>query len=418
VRRVGGPLAAGRSRAALLFVAALLALAAAWVHCNIYDPSLLLPADGGALAEAGDSGDGDGGDADSASDDAAAPPPDAAEAVCTTVNPPARPASDDPSDAGDQTFSVAMRSLDMGVRRNGSPPPLYGYDLDHVFTCCDASPESCEPPVAGGRHCDEPGGRDNSGGALISSFASIAGAAFNQDTITQSLEQGVYSLLMQVEHYNGQPNDNQVTVAIYASDGIEPAPDGGPRPAKWDGTDVWTLDERFVLGGIDATPVLPSHYDTNAYVADGVIVVSVNFPLYLGSASIPTLVVALSGGAITANVVPTTNPDGTPGYHLEAGQIVGRWRVAKLLGALTALTLGNSPICRGTPVYGNLKSQICQASDIATDPTRDNAGAACDALSVAFGFTADPARLGPVVPAMVLASACPDAGTDDCTQVP
>src|SRR5262249_48856322 len=158
----------------LFAVSALFALSAgAWMHCSIYDPSLLLPAgDGGTSAESTSSTDGSGderGGDDAANQgegasDAAAP--EAAASGCTRPTPPTRPPADDPPDAGDQPFSVALRSLDMGVRKDGSVAPLYGYDLDHVFTCCDASPESCEPPATGSTHCDEPGGRDNSGGAL------------------------------------------------------------------------------------------------------------------------------------------------------------------------------------------------------------------------------------------------------------
>ena len=78
-----------------------------------------------------------------------------------------------------------------------------------------------------------------------------------------------------------------------------------------------------------------------------------------------------------------------------------------------------NPICPGTPFYQNVKSQICAAADITADPTQDNKGVTCDALSVGFGFTADPANMGSVVastPNPIYCDAGADATPDDCTK--
>jgi hypothetical protein len=47
-----------------------------------------------------------------------------------------------------------------------------------------------------------------------------------------------------------------------------------------------------------------------------------------------------------------------------------------------------------------------------TDPTKDKTGATCDALSVGFAFTADPALMGEVVALTTKPSVC-DGGDDD-----
>jgi hypothetical protein len=49
-------------------------------------------------------------------------------------------------------------------------------------------------------------------------------------------------------------------------------------------------------------------------------------------------------------------------------------------------------------------------------PSNDKTGMTCDAVSVAFGFTADPANMGTVVSAGVKSTLC-DGGVeaDDCT---
>jgi len=57
-----------------------------------------------------------------------------------------------------------------------------------------------------------------------------------------------------------------------------------------------------------------------------------------------------------------------------------------------------------------------------SNPSDDKMGKTCDALSLAFGFTADPANMGDVVSAGAKASLClvgeggdVDAAPDDCT---
>ena len=373
---------------------------ATWYGCSIYDSSLLLP-----LAGEGGPDTTPGGDAGT---DA---PPEAAN-PCPEVFPPSRPTTDDPSDAGDQSFVVALHTLDLGVRPDGGPPPLFGYDLDDVSTCCEGQPESCKAVVAGAQHCDEDGGRDNSGGQLISSFALIAPGAFNSDTISQRLQDGVYSLIVQVTGYNGQPNDSQVVAALYASTGTQGVGEAGPPLPKWDGTDVWTIDQAFVLS---ASPIIPNHFDAHAYVRNGVLVVAVDFPISLGAQSTGSITLALTGGVITATVVPVGN--GT--YKMENGQVAGRWSASSVLQSVQGLNFAGSTICPGSSTYAGLKQQICHAADISSDPSADKTGVTCDALSVAFGYTADPAQMGDVVASSGKSSPCgdggPDAAPDDCT---
>jgi hypothetical protein len=374
---------------------------ATWVGCSIYNPSLLLPAE----TEGGD-------DVVVEAPVTTDAGPDTAPAPCAEVFPPTKPAADDPSDAGNQTFVVALHTLDLGIRTDGGTPPLFGFDLDNVFTCCDGGASSCTPPVLGS-HCDENGGRDNSGGQLIASLALLDPTVFNSTTISERLQDGVYSLIVQVSDYNGQANDTQIVAGLYASDGQQPDADGGIPLAKWDGTDVWTIDDQFVLNGADASPILPNHFDAHAYVANGTMVMQVNFPLSLGTSATGAITIALTGGVITATVVPV--PGG--GYRLENGQVAGRWNASSVLTAAQSLTLAGSPICPGTTLYSNVKQQICAAADIATDPTEDNKGMTCDALSVAFGYTADPALMGAVISGGTKAATCGDAGLtmDNCT---
>jgi hypothetical protein len=329
------------------------------------------------------------------------------------VFPPDKPTADDPSDAGDQTFVVALHTLDLGLTLDaGSPPPI-GYDLDHVFTCCEAGVESCKAAKTGATHCDEPEGRDNSGEQLLASLAALPSSPFNASSINQRLQQGAYSIILQIAHYNGRANDTQVTAALYGSLGIQAVGDAAPPLAAWDGGDVWSLDSDFVVQA-DASPILPTHFDSTAYVANGRLVMHVSFPITLGTSTTGSLAISLTAGVITGTIEPVGST-----YRIGDGVIAGRWNVADLLGSIQYLSLGNNPICRGNGTYSFIKGLICQYADIMTDPTQDKTGTTCDALSIGFAFTTDPANMGNAGAPAQRVSGCdagPDAGLDDCTQ--
>ncbi|HEX8790164.1 MAG TPA: hypothetical protein VF765_04380 [Polyangiaceae bacterium] len=359
--------------------------------CSVYDPSLLLPpsADSGPpdVKEAG---------APDAREAEAAPP------VCPEDFPPGPPAMDDPSDAGDQTFVVALHTLNVGLGDAGVAG--LGYDLDKVYTCCDGGPESCKAAVTGQAHCDQSGGRDDSAGELLAGLAKIDSAQFNTTTVSQNLESGAYSVLVQVLHYNGTPNDTSVSVALYASSGV--TNDAG---AAWNGSDTWQIDDAFTVN--DSGAPLPNHFDPNAYVSDGTLVMHVDFPLSLGSTGTGSFEIDLASGSITATVVRSGG-----GYALRDGQMSGRWNVSALLLAVQALKVLGSPVCPGSNAYSLIKQQVCQYADIMNDPTQDLMGKTCDALSLGIGFTADPAILGPIVPTPPHGSLCyPDGGAPDAT---
>ncbi len=374
--------------------------------CSVYDSSLLLPAvDSGVEMHDAFASDAGFADAHETSVVEAAPGP------CPELQPPGKPAANDPADGGDQGFVVALHTVDFGFGDAGASSDLrIGYDLDKVYTCCDAGPESCKAATTGSTHCDDPMGRDNSGAHLIGTLAAVDPSQFNTGTISERIANGTYSILLQVLHYNGQANDDQVTVALYGSLGVES--DAG---ARWDGTDSWSIDDAFVVEA-DATPLLPNHIDGNAYVTDGTLVSHVNFPISLGNSSTTTFTISLTAGVITGQIVPA--PGGS--FALAGGTIAGRWNVAQLLQSLQTVVVGTTPLCpgMGSNVYSFVKGEICQYADIMTDPMADLKGSTCDALSLGVGFTADPALLGGVQPSAIRSSLCPptDAAPDDCTK--
>lgn len=143
-------------------------------------------------------------------------------------------------------------------------------------------------------------------------------------------------------------------------------------------------------------------------MSNGTFVMHVNFPISLGTSATGGVTVNLTGGVLTGQLVPVGN--GT--FRLTNGLIAGRWNVTGMLTALQDLTIAGAYLCQGSALYADIKSQICQYADIMTTSTDDLMGKTCDAVSLAFAFTADPANLGGVVPTPVKAPPC-EAGTPD-----
>jgi hypothetical protein len=384
-----------RTRAFASLAAAAVLAGGSWNACSVYDSSLLLPlpVEAGADADVDGSSDVDGG---------------------CGVHAPSRPTLEDGTANLDLVWAV--RALDIGVRlgADAAPPPdpPLGLDLDNVCTC--PGPESCKARAGASSHCDDLGGRDNSGSRLLKNFAQVSQGIFNQDQINQRIANGEFSLLVHVRGYNGGANDAKVELSIFISQGT-PFDDGGatrPTP-KWNGADVWIVDSASVFGGAnDAGVIIPNYVDTEAFVADHVLVASVDFPLTLGSGGNGILTLELTGSVVTARLVPDGNT-----FRLEQADLAGRWATSKLLRAVSALHDPVNPgeyVCPGSQTYQNIKALICRAADIVADSKQTDMTQSCDALSIGIGFIAGPAKLGPVQPRQPTISTCPDSGPDDC----
>ena len=348
-------------------LATLAAAAIGYVRCAVYDSSLLLDGSADApivVSDAGDASDAGGG--------------------CTHLLPPPRPAADDPSDA-DVTFVAVIAAVDFGV--DGG---VTGYDLDRTCTC--PGQESCTPAANAPAHCDGDGGTDNSGGALVAKFAQLS-SQFDPSAANATLQTGRGSLVVRVSGYNGTKNDTAVNVDIFVSNGTVPLDDAGSNPIPLhDGNDQWGVDPASLYG--TPPPYVATHEDSAAYVSGGVLVGTLDFPLGLGFIEPDFL--QLHGAYVTATIAPTST-----GLALQGGLISGRWDTRNLL---TGLSVVKDPfdksqyLCGTDPTYQALKTSICEAADITRLVQNDNTGAPCDALSLAIGFTAEPALLGGVLP--------------------
>ncbi len=381
------------------------------VRCSIYDASLLQP----APQEAG------AGDASSPSTDAAA---DGGVDPCAHVRIPGPPSTEDGAANIDVVLAASfIRVLPSGVISLPHPAPPTGLDLDNTCTC--PSQETCKPRAAI-TQCDGEGGTDDSTGELFTGFAALS-ASFNDDQLNANLRGGASTVLFRIKSYNGGQNDKQITFIVYTSRGLSrPDPgdagtDGAAAPPQYDGTDVWTVDPSSLLGGtnVDAGPscegndnaCVPLYADTQAYVSNGVLVAHVDFPITVGSAG-NQLVLAISAATLFAKLVP----DGAT-YRIDDGQIAGRFNSG---GLLTALGMATDPIgkasalCNDAVLYQNIKSRVCNATDIMTHPLDDNTGKGCDALSIAVSFSASKGHLGPLFSKPAGSDECDAGWKDDC----
>jgi hypothetical protein len=321
---------------------------------------------------------------------------------CSHAEPPPRPAADDPTDASDIEFVTVLTSIDFGL--DGG---VFGFDLDHTCTC--PGPESCVPQKGvTAKHCDDDAGRDNAGGGLIQTFSALT-PQLSTAALDTHVGQGQFSLAVRVRNYNGTLNDTQIALAAFTSNGTLPLTDAGLNPVpKHDGTDQWGIDPLSLVG--TPPPYVAVNEDDSAYVAGGVVVASVAFPFGLGTTfgeNFLRLDGALLVGAITK---------GPLGYSI-TGVVTGRWDTRNLLTGMQGIKdpfNAGQFLCGTDSTYQAFKGAICAASDISRIGSNDNTGAPCDALSLALGFTTEPALLGPLYPNKIGTTPCGATYSDQC----
>ncbi len=333
----------------------------------------------------------------------------ASGASCDSVRWPEPPGQTTPQ-AGEADIVVALRHMDFG-EENLLKGPTKGYDLDQRCTCKGDKNSCLIPDYAGADHCDGPGGVDNAVAQLFAAL-SVFSSGLTSKKQSESSEAGYWSLLIRIRDYNGQPNDNQVSVALFASPGVD-ANSCTPNTAKWDGQDEFPVDASSLEGQPVTMPdmcgkvsgqslEMPRYHDEQAYVSNGKLVA--NLPAaglgFAGNSSSTTI--RLVAGFISGKLVKTNGR-----WRLDEGLFVGRWRLDDFFLALSSLTTDNEPVCTDHPLYSALKNAACSYTDIASSlggPTTP-----CDALSFGMAFDAEPAKLGIITQKPMAITQCPIA---------
>jgi hypothetical protein len=317
---------------------------------------------------------------------------------CAHVRWPDRPVTNDGTDDLEMVFALDRLQL-KPTADVGTNMPL-GYDLDLRCTCPGLG--SCTVPATSPEACDLDGGIDYNGTRLLQSFLE---RARREDDATQGIRDGVRGVLFQLARYNGSPNDTEVELGIYGSSGT--VRDGGaPVPPRHDGNDRWLVDRETLFGG-GGPPFVARYVDTRAYVANGVLVAQIDFPLTFGE-----LQVSLVGTTLVMNVTKASGA-----WRFEEGRIVGRWPTDRLLVSLDTLRDPFNPsggICGSSIIYRDLKREVCAAVDLAESPKDDGTGVPCSAVGVTAFFTAERALFGEPFDRIAPPRRCGDTWTDSC----
>jgi hypothetical protein len=323
--------------------------------------------------------------------------------TCGKQPPPPPQPSELPDATDGVAFIVAFREFKINP-----PNTALGYDLDGRCTTKDSDASDLPCTNEAGLVVDDPGGIDNAFvREVISTFiAAKDGEAPDPaaNTLNVPLAEGRRTILVSVVGYNGEANDAHVKVGVASSErferGGECAPGllppieagafddaGDPPLPRWDGCDAWTYTPGTLV--VNGTP--SATYD--GYVHDHVLVVTA--PTL--TLSYYSMVLPFSEALMTATIV--ADP-ATASYFLRDGVITGRIRTEPLFTAAGAL----AHLACNDGKRALLRSVVCAARDIPERKAADGTRAACDAISFALGFSAEPARLGhegPAAPALL-----------------
>jgi hypothetical protein len=329
-----------------------------------------------------------------------------AAAGCVVALPPRPAAGMSPESL---TLNFAVKNFYYRPEDGGMDGGL-GFNLDCVDTC--PGPKSCKAVAP---DCDEDGGRDLAGNALLEAIDAL-GAETGAENVNDRIAAGSFTFLSQVGGWNGLPDDSQVSVGLFISNGIDPNPDAGTfTPPMWNGSDPWTVDPRTVNGGYQTSTgwhYVPKALTDEAYIANNQLVGQLTTPFQFGL-GIGSL--TMTDVTFVANLTSVEESPNVFGYRLD-GQIAGRISLHSLLALAAVLKdpLDRSQyLCGNDPTYLEFKDNLCAQADIMTDPSKDNMGEVCDGISAAVGFTAYSTTLGPAYLGPPLLFGC-DGGVVDC----
>lgn len=292
-----------------------------------------------------------------------------------------------PASGAAKTFALNQLFLgdtDWSQNPSSSAWKQFGFDLDGQISSKTSS-YHCQP-VQGANPAnvktDGVAGIDNSFGSnLMPLFLSIA--ADTSSSINQSIQGGTWTLLFHFENLGSAPSQNGVRGALY--DGAKL-----PFPPRWDGSDPWPITRSSLIGGDLSQPRISFG---DSYVVQGTWV-SAN------TSAPPTLALPILGfdfdlrlriqrARITAAIAADGLAHGIIGGILYTSELIDELR--RVAGAL------DFSLCEGSTLDA-VAQQIRTASDILADGSQDPSRE-CDAISIGIGFSAKPARLGPILDA-------------------
>ena len=297
--------------------------------------------------------------------------------TCPHRAPPARPNVMGSGGSLDLVFAVSYASYGTSVSSiDDAGSPLYlgfGFDLDDTCTGEGQGSSCLEPPWANADHTDGLDGIDNAA-AQVAAMEVRVGLDHGPTT------EAMANQILRVRGYSGEPDDDEVDVAIYIGFGLAPR-EGGATGLLWDGDDRWMIlpDTLAPLeDGATTTNSLdqPRFHDEHAYVSGGVLVARLPEALW------PTgLVVAPSSLGRVEQVVLAGNLVRV-GAQWELQHLVTGVRdpLQSLLSIVARIgPQGGQPVCQSATAYLATRRRLCSFVDIASGP--DSPSSTFDAFS-------------------------------------
>jgi hypothetical protein len=286
---------------------------------------------------------------------------------------------------------LAFSQLFVGeTDRNFVPDPQawkqYGYNLDGIISTKTGS-NHCQPvqgAIKSSVQTDGNDGIDNSFGAnLIPIIGALADSPSTQ--VTQSIQQGDFTVLLRMTNYNVGQDDSAIDAAIYG---------GAPRgaPPLWNGSDPWPVTAESVVAGNINQPLIVV---PNTYVSSGTLVTSPS----IGTLHIP---LGISGFLLPLTIqkaVVTMQISGVGSTATgQNGVIAGILDTEELILEFKKIAGGFDPSLCSSNTFESIAMQIRQASDIMKDGSNGDPSKTCDAISIGLGFSAQAVVLGGVAP--------------------
>jgi hypothetical protein len=312
------------------------------------------------------------------------------------------------TEGGTVDFYAALRSIDLGETK----PVSAGLDLDNFCTCETEGSSCAYPPYAADEknHCDSAEGRDNAVAKLFKLIQDVVGtASFGSSVFSSKAEIGQWSTLLRISDYNGEPDDAQVTVALYETGWDETGKT--PEPL-WDGTDLWPVASSSLSDAV--TIDSPVYLDAVAYVTGGILVASLP-DAYLGfNGGGSTLGLRLTAGTLSGRIEKKGDR-----YRVVDGVLGGRWKADDIFKVIGAFDLGGQKLCNdGSTAYKRFKEIMCSQIDIASK--LGGATTLCDSLSFGMSFSTEPAGVDKIYEPNTTPNPCSkgtDPANDSCDKM-
>ncbi len=332
---------------------------------------------------------------------------------CTLRVPPPRPSGG--VIETDKRIVLAMNVARIDLVPTDAGASNVGFDLDGLCTCQPAQrpdPGSCVNARTTEPACDGPGGIDRQSTRLSNTFSRI----FGDRNLQEGLDQGSFSLLIQLTGYDESQNDGLVGVSLFNGVGLH-APDGGTSDGgapTFDGGDDWILDSTSVVGGLEREFVASARDDA-AYVTGGRLYARVrSFTMRFRVAFVvgaQTLSSTLDFDLDDLILSGDLTPLGNGAFKLERAELAARFPMRSALALAS-----RAGACRGTKSYEDTRESLCALADLAGE-RRADAAAPCDAMSFVLGLSAVPARYRGTAQAPPSFALCADdGGADDCVR--